>query len=92
MTKGCMGVDFNNLRRKAMDSCDDVVKALNRAHEDGMDVRGIPGLEEALTELRSNVAVIGLVFKEGDPDFQDVCGDRDMEQLAWLVEEEEEDG
>ena len=92
MTKGHMGVNFNGLRRSAMDSCDALVRVLNAAHEHGHDVSAIRGLEEAVSDLRRDVACVGLVFREGDPEFQDVCGDREMLQLSWLDEEGEENG
>lgn len=95
MTKSFIGVDFNSLRRSAMNSCDALVRALNSAHADGMDVQNVDGLEEAVQRLRQSLACIGMVFVKDDESFQDVCGDRTMLQLSWveddIVEEDEED-
>jgi len=78
-----MKVNFNNVRRHAVNNMNALIRNLNEAivtGDLGEKKISIPvfRVEDLINALCENIATIALAYKEDDPEFQDILGDGDM--------------
>lgn len=85
-----MKVDFNNVRLKAINEYNALVKKLNGAICEDTDMNRVVipvgDLQRTIDNLRDSIVTIGLAYDEGNEDLKCVLTD-DMEVLEFNPEE-----
>ena len=76
-----MKVNFNNMRKKAIQAYNDLVKKLNGSLVEDTDyirvIVPVQDIQRTLDNLRDALVTIGCTYEENDPDFQCVINDND---------------
>lgn len=77
-----MKVDFNNVRRSAVEQYNRLITVLqsNKANGGSIEV-AVEDIEGILNDLRMSIATIALSSKENDPELVNVLGEGVLEEI-----------
>jgi len=84
-----MNIDFNHVRRQAVDAYGEVVKALKQGKDGHKITVELCWIERCLEDLRSALVGIACTYEEDNPDFAAILGGEEV--LPVLCDDEEED-
>jgi hypothetical protein len=71
-----MNIDFNNVRRHALNDLTSLINELNEHTQDGYIEIAVEHIQEFVDDLRMSIIAIAATHEKGNAGFIDVLGDR----------------